>query len=527
MERHNGQHRLSRLGSPSDSDGPSVRLVLATLFVAVFIAGAVVGCSSEAPEETRPLSGVLITVDTLRSDRLGAYGYAAARTPAIDEFAAEGAPFENVYCDIPWTTASMASIMTGRFSTEHGLQEPWLRLPEGQLTVAEVFRDHGYNTSAVVGIFSLDSVYGLDQGFDSYDDDFSLPAVVLQDRSPDTKIDLKISDDLTEYSRLAEAKLHNDAYKEDGAVTDSALAWLAANKDEPFFLWVHYFGPHERLIFTEGSRDNKSRMVAEYDRDLAGTDRALGRLLKGIDHFGLRSNTLVVLSADHGKSLGERGSVGHGRNVYEPEVRIPLLVRLPGRVNAGMRAPQVMRSVDIFPTLLDYAGIETPNRIAGRSVRSVIDGNELTDRLAFMDLNVVTPTLLDDESGDHLFGGVRFQALRNGRWKLVKGELAPACWIGGGKVIWDFLKLDPKGREGATRLADDECAGHGFTSLFDVRQAGPAFASENVDVASRRPALVKEMDAMLSELAANTGEAESFQLTPEQEQKLKSLGYLR
>jgi arylsulfatase A-like enzyme len=504
-----------------------VRLVFAVIFFVVIIAGAVVGCSREVPEETHPFSVVLITVDTLRSDRLGAYGYAAASTPAIDEFASDGALFENVYCDIPWTTASVASIMTGLFSTEHGLQQPWLRLPEGQLTMAEVFRSHGYKTGAVVGIFSLDSVYGLDQGFDSYDDDVSLPAVVLPDRSSDTKIDLKITDDLKEYSRLAEAKLHNDAYKEDGAVTDSALAWLGDNKDEPFFLWAHYFGPHERLFFIEGSRDNKTRIVADYDRDLARTDRAVGRLLRGIDDLGLRSNTLVVLSSDHGQTLGERGAVGHGHDVYEPEVRIPLLVRLPGRVDAGLRVPQVVRSVDIFPTLLDYAGIENPNRLAGRSVRSVIDGKELTDRLAFMDLNVVMPALLDDDDGDHYFGGVHLQALRKGKWKLVTGELAPGCWEGGGKIVWDFLRIDPKGREGATRLPDDECAGHGFTSLFDVSQAGRALAAENRDVTSRHPALAKEMDAMLSELASKKGQAESFQLTPEQEQKLKSLGYLR
>ena len=470
---------------------------------------------------------MLITVDTLRSDRLGAYGYAAADTPAIDQFASEGVLFENVYCDIPWTTASVASIMTGLFSTEHGLQEPWLRLPESQLTMAEVFRGQGYRTGAVVGIFSLDSVYGLDQGFDSYDDDFSLPAIVLSSRSSGERIDLKITDDLQEYARLAEAKLHNDAYKKDGAVTDGALEWLSDNKGEPFFLWAHYFGPHERLIFVEGSRDNKTRIIADYDRDLANTDSEVGRLLKGIDDLGLRSSTLVVLSADHGQTLGERGSVGHGHDVYEPEVRIPLLVRFPSRVEAGLRVPQVVRSVDIFPTLLDYADIARPDRLSGRSVRSIIDGQELTDRTAYMDLRVVMPTLLDDDEGDHFFGGVRLSAIRMGKWKLVRGELAPQCWGGGGEIEWDFLRIDPKGRRGAIRLPDDQCAGIGFTSLFDVSQAGRALARENEDVTSSHPALAEAMGAMLADMASEKGQAESFQLTPDQEQKLKSLGYLR
>jgi arylsulfatase A-like enzyme len=228
------------------------------------------GCTPVV-SESHPFSVVLITVDTRRPDRLGTYGYARARTPAIDEFASEGALFENVYCDVPWTTASVASIVTGLFNTEHGLQAPWLRPPEDQTTMAEVFGSHGYKTGAVVGIFSLDAVYGLDQSFDFYDDDFSLPAVVLSDHDPANRIDLKISDDLQEYAQLADAKMKNDAYKTDGAVTDSALEWLDQNKGEPFLLWAHYFGPHERLIFVEGARDNRRRIIADYDRDLANT----------------------------------------------------------------------------------------------------------------------------------------------------------------------------------------------------------------------------------------------------------------
>jgi len=503
-----------------------LRLIVVPTFVAIVVAGLAAGCSRVEPEP-HPLSVVLITVDTLRSDRLGVYGYAAAKTPAIDELASEGALFEDVYCDIPWTTASMASMMTGLFSTEHGLQAPWLRLPDDQLTIAEVFQSEGYQTGAVVGIFSLDAVYGLDQGFDSYDDDFSLPAVILPDAAPMEHIELEISDGPQEFVRRTEAKLHNDAYKDDAEVTDNALEWLNENIGGPFFLWAHYFGPHERLVFSKDAYDNKTRMIREYDGDLARTDVAIGRLLKGLDDLDLRSNTLVVLSSDHGQTLGERNTVGHGRDLYEPEVRIPLLVRLPSRVEAGIRLPQVVRSIDIFPTILDYAGIDPPDHVTGLSVRNLIDGEEQQERLAFMDLNVIMPTLLDDDDGNHFFGGAHFQALRKGNWKLVTAELAPGCWEGGGEVEWTFLGIDPKGRKGAVRLPDERCSDHGFARLFDVTQSGPRLARENQDETSRQVALKHSMDAMLAKIASRKGEAESFELSPEQKRKLKSLGYLQ
>jgi arylsulfatase A-like enzyme len=510
--------RLDSTPMPSLSAVPLVMLLI--------LAGVSSGCSREA-SEPRPLSVVFISVDTLRSDRLGAYGYAKATTPAIDHFAAEGALFENVYCDVPWTTASMTSVMTGLFSTEHGLQAPWLKLPDSQLTAAEIFRDHGYRTAAIIGIFSLDAAYGLDQGFDYYDDDFSLPAIVHPDQPADRHIDLVITEDLQALALLAEAKVYNDAYKKDSDVTDSALAWLGDNKSEPFFLWAHYFGPHERLMFGKGLADNRIRIVADYDRELTDADAAIGRLLEGLDDLGLRENTLVILSADHGQTLGERGAIGHGRDLLEPEVRIPLIVRYPSQVEAGLRIPEVVRSVDLLPTFLDYADIEVPDRFAGRSLRALIDGEETGDRSAYMDLHVVMPTLMDDDEGEHFFGAVHFQAIRKGKWKLVTGDLLAPCTKGGGEIEWTMLGLDPKGREGAIQLPDEECAGVGFTSLFDVSQSGPRLAREGKDLTSRHPEIVASLSDMLEELAANKGQADSFELTPDQERRLKSLGYLQ
>ena len=137
------------------------------------------------------------------------------------------------------------------------------------------------------------------------------------------------------------------------------------------------------------------------------------------------------------------------------------------------------------------------------------------------------PRLLDDDDGRHFFGGVRYQALRKGKWKWIEGELAPECWRGGREIEWDFLRIDPKGRKGAIKLPDDQCADHGFTSLFDVSQVGQALAAESRDVTSSHPDLAKAMAALLADMVSKKGQAESFELTPEQERKLKSLGYLR
>ncbi len=513
-----------RLTSPTTSNLWSMPLAML-----LSVVGMVSGCTSEAPEP-RPFSIIFISVDTLRSDRLGAYGYAKAKTPSIDQFAKEGALFENMYCDVPWTTASMTSVMTGLYSTEHGLQAPWLKLPDAQLTVAEIFRERGYRTGAVIGIFSLDAAYGLDQGFDYYDDDFSLPAIVHPDQPADKHIDLEVTEDLQAYARLAEAKVYNDAYKKDSDVTDSALAWLGDNKNESFFLWAHYFGPHERLMFGKDLADNRIRIIADYDRELTDADTEIGRLLDGIDSLGLRENTLVILSADHGQTLGERGAIGHGRDLLEPEVRIPLIVRYPSRVEAGLRVPQVVRSVDLLPTFLDYAQIDDrdlADRFPGRSVRALIEGEETAERLAYMDLHVVMPTLMDDDEGEHFFGAVHYQALRKGKWKLVTGDLRAPCTKGGGEVEWTMLGLDPKGREGAVSLPDEECPQHGFTSLFDVSQNGPRLAGEGKDVRSSHPEIAESLSKTLEELAANKGQADRFELTPDQERRLKSLGYLQ
>jgi hypothetical protein len=144
-----------------------------------------------------------------------------------------------------------------------------------------------------------------------------------------------------------------------------------------------------------------------------------------------------------------------------------------------------------------------------------------------MDMSVVLPTLMDNDEGDHFFGGVHFQALREGSWKLLKGQLAPPCSAGGGALEWDFLRMDPRGRVGATQLADDECADQRFTSLFDVSQSGWALATEKENVISRHRDLEITMGSLIAEIASKKGQAETFELTPEQEQKLKSLGYLR
>jgi hypothetical protein len=163
-------------------------------------------------------------------------------------------------------------------------------------------------------------------------------------------------------------KIFNDAIRTDDAVTDAAARWLRAHHEKPFLLWVHYFGPHERIHVNETAEQAAARIPIEYDRDLAFTDAQVGRLVRKLGTLGLRDRVLLIVHADHGQSLGENGYVGHGQNLYPPSLRIPLLVRWPGRIRAGVRMSGWVENVDIFPTVLHAIGVDAGLPLDGRDL---------------------------------------------------------------------------------------------------------------------------------------------------------------
>ncbi len=289
------------------------------------------GCTAR-DVEPRP-NVLLITVDTLRADRVGCYGYRKAATPTWDRLAREGVLFENAFCQVPLTLPSHASILTGLLPPRHGirLNGPFF-LPEGIETLASVLRKDGYQTAAFVSSFVLDSQFGLDRGFDLYDDNFSGGPRV------------------------------NNPERPAGNTADEFIRWLKGNARSPFFAWVHFFDPHYPYAPPEPYRTHFAR--SPYDGEAAYTDDTMGRLLAALEEEGILDSTLVVATSDHGEGLGDHGEKTHSFFIYDTTLRIPLVVRLPPLVRgpagwtAGSRRTEPVQTVDLAPTILALLGVK-------------------------------------------------------------------------------------------------------------------------------------------------------------------------
>ena len=325
---------------------------------------------------------LLVTIDTLRADRLGAYGHAGARTPVIDALAARGVRFADATAHAPLTHPSHAAIMAGRYPGAFDIRLNGMTpLPADATTLAERFQAAGYATGAVVASVILDESYGLGQGFASYDDRITARAG-----------DIALS---TLQRRAAE-------------VTDRALSWLtrrSAQRDGRWFLWVHYYDPH--LPYDAPGAGEASGARA-YDAEVAYVDRELGRLLKAVD----TASTLIVVTSDHGEGLGDHGEADHGYFIYDSTLHVPLIIAGPG-ITPRVVEEQV-RSIDIAPTLLDLAGQgpTTTNRqpIDGESLRPLMNGATRRD---------VPPSYAESWYPKLHFGWSELRSLRVGEWKYI------------------------------------------------------------------------------------------------------------
>jgi arylsulfatase A-like enzyme/Flp pilus assembly protein TadD len=324
------------------------------------------------------LDVLLVTVDTLRADHVGCYGWAGAATPVLDGLAARGVRFATAVAHAPLTAPSHASVLTGLTPLRHGLRDNGsFSLPASVPTLAEAFRAAGYRTAAFVSGFPLDRRFGLGRGFELYDD--RLPHGNDPRRAPYVE-------------RPADA------------TTRAALAWLAAAPGA-WFAWVHYFDPHAPY---EPPPDLLARFAANpYDGEIAFADRELGRLLAGLGPA--RERTLVLVTADHGESLGEHGEDTHGVFVYDSTLRVPWIVQGPG-VGAGRVASVVARGIDVAPTLLDLAGLPAMAGSEGRSLRPALSGRPMDDAPAYAESLFARLNL----------GWAPLHAWRSARWKYIE-----------------------------------------------------------------------------------------------------------
>lgn len=294
---------------------------------------------------------VLLTVDTLRADHLGCYGYERATSPNIDALAVESLRFDDAFAEAPQTGPSMAAMLTSLPPRTTGAVRNAVPIPETVPTTAEIFAQHGYATAAVVSNWNLKrGLSGLQRGFDLYDDAFD-----------------------------GRGRIGYDPERPADEVTDQALAWLNTRDDtRPFFLWVHYMDPHEPYQDHDGfdvwpekrhQLDKADRTRAKYDSEISFADHHVGRFLSA-----LPENTAVLFTADHGESLHEHGYLGHTRRVYHPIIRIPLLIRAADVAPSVSDAP--VRGIDIGPTLLGLAGLPPAPGMLGRDVLVAPPANE-------------------------------------------------------------------------------------------------------------------------------------------------------
>lgn len=340
---------------------------------------AVVGDRAPRPR----LNVLLITIDALRADHLGVYGYPRPTSPNIDRLAGQSVTFRRAVSQWPLTSPSFAALMSGTYGHTNGLMRTTAqRMPDRPLMLAELLKAGGYSTWAAVGNVNLARVFNFDQGFDTYQE-------------------LWRADDARKTART----------------TDVGLDLLKrASAEKPFFLWLHFFDPHARYVPPEpfdqmfvgdryfdgswrvslykgdetdlggistkvslGREDRVAYYVAQYDAEIRYVDEQVGFLLKTLEERGLAGNTLVVLTADHGESLGDHNYFfEHGRFPYDDCVHVPLIVRAPGEPRPGETVRSPVQSIDIVPTILDLAGLPADPQAEGKSLRPLLRGEHPT-----------------------------------------------------------------------------------------------------------------------------------------------------
>jgi arylsulfatase A-like enzyme/Flp pilus assembly protein TadD len=310
-------------------------------FTAVLAALALAGCRSQTPSTAPALNRpdvFLITIDTLRADRISPYGYAKA-TLGFEAFARDSVLFETATTQVPLTLPAHASILTGLYPMAHGIREnSGFVLPPEQRTLAEILKDNGYSTAAFVGAFVLDGRFGLAQGFDTYFDDF--PTGTLED------VQLMIQE-----RRAAE-------------VLSKAREWIRSAPG-PRLAWIHLYDPHAPYEAPPPfDRDEDL-----YDGELAYVDHCLAEFFDFLREQGRYDSSLIIVTSDHGEGLGEHGEETHGMFLYESTLRVPLLIKYPGNSRGGTRNAAPAQLVDVFPTVLRVLNIQDRASVQGRALQ--------------------------------------------------------------------------------------------------------------------------------------------------------------
>jgi arylsulfatase A-like enzyme len=323
----------------------------------------------EPPPSSRP-NVLLLTVDTLRADHLGCYGYEQPTTPAIDALASGGTRFTRAQASSSWTLPGLASLLTSTYTTTNGCWRFDDALDASFATLAEALLSAGYETGAVASHVFLGTEYGLDQGFVHYDDD------------------------------LVYTMSDSHQAVSSPTVSDKGIAFLEAAagspEERPWLLWLHYFDPHDTYLHHEGFTERFGDVddpLALYDGEIAFTDRHIGRVLDAVERLGLTDDTLVVFTSDHGEEFGDHGGERHGHTLFGELVRVPLILRGPGIPVDELDA--VVRTVDVLPTLLELCGVGPQAAPAGESLVPLLTGGRRAPGPALAELRLSAESAYD------------------------------------------------------------------------------------------------------------------------------------
>jgi choline-sulfatase len=386
---------------------------------------------------------ILITIDTLRADRLPAYGYRNVRTPNLDAFASKSVLFERAYAHAPQTLPAHASILTGELPFAHGVRDNvGFTMKPGHWSLQRALRERGWPTGGFVSAYVLRSQTGIGEGFDTYDSE--LPA--------------------------ASGELSVGLVQRPGEATvASADSWLSQrDKRRPFFLFLHLYEPHKPYA-------PPARFAASdpYDGEIAYVDEIVGGFFDRLHALDLYDRATIVLLADHGEGLGDHGEQEHGLFLYQETIRIPLMIKLPGR-HGARRITAPVQQIDLAPTLLDLIGVQAPSNLRGRSLKPLLDGSG-----AIADAGIYSEALYSR----YHFGWSELYSLTDTRYRLI-------------------------------RAPRDE--------LFDVERD----PTEAASVASERPQVRQAMRTALDGLIKNASIATPGAVSNEDRQRLAALGYV-
>ena len=320
---------------------------LIPIILAVFSAFVFTACGGR---KTDHFNLLVITLDTTRADGIGAYGNQDASTPNIDRLAENGIMFQNCYTSVPLTLPSHCSLFTGRYPMAHKVRNNGnYYLPETETTLAEILKENGFHTFAFIASFTLLAKFGLNQGFEFYDETFRQKQTIINyhDEIPANEITKKFA------------------------------AWLEKNNEKKFFTWLHFFDAHSPYqLHSEVDNKFSQSERLKYEGEIAYVDMHIGKIIRLLEAKKVLAKTIIVIAGDHGEAFGEHKEFGHGIFCYEESLKVPLILYNPVLFAKSRKIDSRVNLVDVLPSILHYLAIKCPEKVQGKSFHNLVAGEK-------------------------------------------------------------------------------------------------------------------------------------------------------